>query len=60
MPGNRSVVHGCSNIGDLNTGVSLHNSPVLKESARYFVCDFAICSIQVLCFGPASNIDAWL
>ena len=55
MPGNRSVVHGCSNIGDLNTGVSLHNSSVLKESARYFVSDFAICSIQVL-----SNIDAWL
>ena len=33
MLGNRSVVHGCSNIADLNTGVSLQNSPVLKESA---------------------------
>ena len=41
----------CSNIADLSTGVPLHNSPVLKESARYFVGDFAICSIQVLCFG---------
>ena len=59
MPGNKSVVHGCSNIAVLNTGVSLHNSPELKESARYFG-DFAICSVQVLCFGPASNIDAWL
>ena len=54
MPGKRFVVHGCSNIADLNTGVSLHNSPVLKESAQYFIGDFAICSIQVLCFGPAS------
>ena len=34
-----------------NTGVSLHSSPILEESARYFVGDFAICSIQVLCFG---------
>ena len=34
MPGKRCVVHGCSNIADLNTGVSLHSSPVLKESAR--------------------------
>ena len=32
---------GCSNIADFNTGVSLHNFPVLKESARYFVGDFA-------------------
>ena len=40
----RDVVHGCSNIADLNTGVSLHSSPLLKESARYFVGDFAICS----------------
>ena len=41
MAGNRSVVHGCSNVADLNTGVSLHNSPELKESARYFgdFCD---------------------
>ena len=45
MPGKRCVVHGCSNIADLNTGVSLHNSSVLKESAQYFVGDFAICSI---------------
>ena len=51
MPGKRCVVHGCSNIADLNTGVSLHSSPVLKESARYFVGDFAICSIEVRCFG---------
>ena len=42
---------GCSNIADFNTRVSLHSFPVLKESARYFVGDFAICSIQVLCFG---------
>ena len=46
MPGKRCVVHGCSNIADLNTRVSLHNSPVLKESARYFVGHFAICSIM--------------
>ena len=51
MPGKRCVVHGCSNSADFNTGVSLHSFPVLKESARYFVGDFAICSIQVLCFG---------
>ena len=25
-------VHGCSNIADLNTGVSLHSSPVLMET----------------------------
>ena len=42
-------MHGCSNIADLNTGVSLHSSPVLKESVQYFVGDFAICSIQVRC-----------
>ena len=51
MPGKRCVVHGCSNIAAFNTGVSLHSSPVLKESAQHFVGDFAICSIQVLCFG---------
>ena len=34
MPGTRCVVDSCSNIADLNTGVSLHSSPVLKESAR--------------------------
>ena len=51
MPGKRCVLHGSSNIADLNTGVSLHSSPVLKESARYFVGDFAISSIQVRCFG---------
>ena len=45
MPGKRCVLHGSSNIADLNTGVSLHSSPVLKESARYFVGDFAISSI---------------
>ena len=55
-------MYGCSNIADLNTrywktvqrdsgGVSLYSFPVLKESAQYFVGDFAICSIQVLCFG---------
>ena len=39
-------MHGCSNVADLNTGVSLLSSPVLKESARYFVGDFAICSVK--------------
>ena len=39
-------MHGCSNIADLNTGVSLHSSPVLMETARYFGGDFAICSIK--------------
>ena len=29
----RKDVHACSNVADLNTGVSLHSSPVLKESA---------------------------
>ena len=30
----------------------MHSSPVLEESARYFVDDFAICSIfQARCFG---------
>ena len=33
---------GCSNIADFNSGVSLHFFPVLKESAQYFVGDFAI------------------
>ena len=42
--GKRCVVYGCSNTADLNTGASLRSSPVLKESARYFVGDFAICS----------------
>ena len=45
------MLHGCSDIAELNTRVSLHNGPVLKESGRYFVGDFANCSIQVLCFG---------
>ena len=40
----KDVVHGCSNIADLNTWVSLHSGPVLKENARHFVGDFAICS----------------
>ena len=40
----RKDVHGCSNVADLNTEVSLYSSPVLKDSARYFVGDFAICS----------------
>ena len=31
----KNAVHGCNNIADLNTGVSLHSSSVLKESARY-------------------------
>ena len=43
-------MHGCSNIADLNIGVSLHSSPVLKERARYFVGDFAICSKHFKCF----------
>ena len=41
----KDIAHGCSNIADLNTGVSLHSSHVLKENARHFVGDFAICSI---------------
>ena len=43
-------VHGCSNIADLNTGVSLHSSPVLMETARYFGGDFAIFSKHFKCF----------
>ena len=43
-------MHGCSNVADLNTVVSLHSSAVLKESARYFVGDFAICSKHFKCF----------
>ena len=42
-------MHRCSNIADRNTGVSLHSSPVLKESARYFVGDFTICSNHFNC-----------
>ena len=34
MPGKGYGVHGCSNIADLNTGVSLHSSPVLKAAKR--------------------------
>ena len=41
----KDFVHACSNIADLNTGVSLHSTPVLKENVRHFVGDFAICSI---------------
>ena len=59
----KDVVYGCSNIADLNIGVSLRSSPehVLKESARYFVGDFAICFnhfISALLW--ASNVDAWI
>ena len=43
-------MHACSNVADLNTGVSFHSSPVLKESARYSVGDFAICSKHFKCF----------
>ena len=43
-------LHGCSDIADLNSGVSLHSSPVLKETARYFGGDFAICSKHFKCF----------
>ena len=43
-------MHGCSNIAYLNTGVSLHSSPVLKETARYFGGDFAICAKHFKCF----------
>ena len=43
-------MHACSNVADLNTGVSFHSSPVLKESARYLVGDFAICSKHFKCF----------
>ena len=42
-------MHGCSNVADLNTGVSLHSSPVLMETARYFGGDFAICSKHFKC-----------
>ena len=42
--GGKDVVHSCSNIAYLNTGVSLHSSPVLKVIARHFVGYFAICS----------------
>ena len=38
-------MHGCSNIADLNTGVSLHSSPVLKETARYFGGDLILRSV---------------
>ena len=59
--GGRDVVHGCSNIADLNTGVSLHSSSVLKESARYFVGDFAICSQHFKsALLWASIVDAWI
>ena len=46
----KDVLHGCSNTADLNTGVSLHSSPVLMENARHFVGDFAICSKYFKCF----------
>ena len=49
-------VHGCSNIADLNTGVSLQSSPILKESAQYFVGDFAICSKRYLDNLPPQTI----
>ena len=51
-------MHVCSNVADLNTGVSLHSSPVLKESARYFVGDFAICSNILSALLWASNVAA--
>ena len=68
MLGKRSVVHGCTNIADLN-------SLVLKESARYLkklilVDDFAICfktskclalSVQYRCLdleGNSSGVDS--
>ena len=51
-------MHGCSNIADLNTGVSLHSRPVLKENARLLVGDF---EISVLTTSSAllwvSNVD---
>ena len=46
----KDVVYGCSNIADLNTGVSLDSSPVLKENARHFVSVCAICSKHFKCF----------
>ena len=52
-------MHGCSNVADLNTGVSLHSSPVLKESARCFVGDFSICSTHFSTLLWAFNVDAW-
>ena len=68
MPGKRCVVHGCTNIADLN-------SLVLKESAQYLkklilVDDFAICSktskclalsVQYRCLdldGNSSRVDS--
>ena len=51
-------MHGCSNIADLNTGVSLYSSPVLKENARHF----AVILRSVLSTASAllwtSNVDA--
>ena len=56
----KNDVHGCSNIADLNTGVSLHSSPVLMETARYFGGDFAICSKHLSALLWASNVDSWI
>ena len=53
-------MHGCSNIANLNTGASLHSSPVLKETARYFGGDFAICSKHLSALLWASNVDSWI
>ena len=60
MSGKRCVVHGWSNIADLNTGVFLHSSPVLKESARYFVGDIFWDLFYSSYLLWASNMDAWI
>ena len=57
----KDVVHGCSNIADLNTGVSLHSRPVLKENARHFVGDFATSALNTLsALLWASIVDTWI
>ena len=65
MPGKRYGVHGCSNIADLNTGVSLHSSPVLK-AAKYLSClcklnriDFAILCLCLcrLCYAYRTSVN---
>ena len=57
----KDVVHGCSNIADLDTEVSLHSRPVLKENARHFVGDFGISVLNTSsALLWASNVDTWI
>ena len=44
MPGKRCVMHGCSNIADLN-------SPKLRESVRYLTKLNLVGDFAVPCFG---------